>query len=133
MARLARRQRAGGRPGHPVRQAGGRGAAAGHRPRGELGWDAGPAAASWVFDGNTPEEAYRRVLRGIEDGDPAVLDAIEPPAIGPVAGYGQDDLVRDLGIGPGDTALPGAGSPYADAFTGGFLPDTERAAREHAG
>ena len=49
----------------------------------ELGRDAGQAAASWVFDGNTPEDAYQRVLRGIDDGDPAVLDAIEPPAIGP--------------------------------------------------
>ena len=53
----------------------------------ELGRDAGKAAASWVFDGNTPEEAYQRVLRGIEEGDPAVLDATEPPAIGPAAGY----------------------------------------------
>lgn len=46
----------------------------------ELGRTAGKAAAAWVFDGNTPEQAYRRVLRGIEEGDPAVLDAIEPPA-----------------------------------------------------
>jgi hypothetical protein len=30
----------------------------------ELGRDAGRAAAGWVFDGNTPEEEYRRVLRG---------------------------------------------------------------------
>ena len=99
----------------------------------ELGRDAGRAAATWVFDGNTPEEAYRRVLRGIEDGDPAVLDAIEPPAIGPAAGYGQDDLARDLGIAPGDPALPRAVSAYADAFTGSFWQDTERAARQHAG
>ena len=49
----------------------------------ELGRDAGKAAASWVFDGNTPEEEYQRVLRGIEEGDPAVLGATEPPAIGP--------------------------------------------------
>ena len=99
----------------------------------ELGRDAGQAAASRVFDGNTSEEAYRRVLRGIKDGDPAVLDAIEPPAIGPAAGYGQDDLARDLGIEPGGPALPRAVSAYADAFTGSFWQDTERAAREHAG
>ncbi|HUL25121.1 MAG TPA: hypothetical protein VLW44_05050 [Streptosporangiaceae bacterium] len=72
----------------------------------ELGRDAGKAAAAWVFDGNTPGEAYQRVLRGIVEGDPAVLDAIEPPAIGPGAGYDQDDLARDLGIQPGDRALP---------------------------
>lgn len=38
---------------------------------GKLGRDAGKAAASWTFDGSTPEGTYRRVLRGIEDGDPA--------------------------------------------------------------
>jgi hypothetical protein len=71
----------------------------------ELGRDAGKTAA-WVFDGNTPGEAYQRVRRGIDEGDPAVLDAIEPSAIGPGAGYDQDDLARDLGIEPGDRALP---------------------------
>ena len=38
---------------------------------GKLGRDAGKAVASWTFDGSTPEGTYRRVLRGIEDGDPA--------------------------------------------------------------
>ena len=99
----------------------------------ELGRDAGKAAAGWVFDGNTPEEEYQRVLRGIEEGDPAVLGATEPPAIGPGAGYDQDDLARDLGIEPADRALPRAVSAYAGAFTGAFWQETERAARDHAG
>jgi hypothetical protein len=33
---------------------------------GKLGRDAGKAAASWIFDGSTPEGTYRRVLRGIK-------------------------------------------------------------------
>jgi hypothetical protein len=99
----------------------------------ELGRAAGKTAAGWVFDGNTPEEAYRRVLRGIEEGDPAVLDATEPPAIGPAAGYTQDDLARDLGIEPADRGLPRAVSAYADAFTSAFWQETERAARDHVG
>ena len=99
----------------------------------ELGRDAGKAAASQVFDGSTPEEAYQRVLRGIDEGDAAVLDPIEPPAIGPAAGYTEDDLARDLGIEPGDRALPRAVPAYADAFTDSFWRETERAAREHAG
>ena len=49
----------------------------------EPGRDAGRSAATGAFDGNT----YRHVLRGIDEGDPAVLDAIEPSAIGPAAGY----------------------------------------------
>ncbi len=99
----------------------------------ELGRDAGKAAAGWVFDGSTPDEAYQRALRGIEDGDPAVLDAVGPPAIGPAAGYTEDDLARDLGIDPRDRALPRAVSAYADAFTGSFWKETERAARDHCG
>ena len=99
----------------------------------ELGRDAGKTAAGSVFDGNTPEEEYRRVLRGIDDGDPAVLDAIEPPAIGPAAGYDQDDLARDLGLDPADPALPDAVPAYADAFSESFWTEVERTAREHAG
>ena len=78
-----------------------------------------------------PRGGYRRVLRGIDEGDPAVLDAVGPPAIGPGAGYDQDDLARDLGLEPGDRALPRAVSAYADAFTGAFWPEAERAARDH--
>ena len=100
----------------------------------ELGRDAGKAAAQhWVSGGNTPGEEYQRVLRGIEEGDPAVLDAAEPPAIGPGAGYDSGDLARDLGIEPGDRALPRAVSAYAGAFTGAFWQEAERAARDHAG
>jgi hypothetical protein len=71
------------------------------------------------------------VLRGIEDGDPAVLDATEPRAIGPGAGYDQDDLASDLGLEPGDPALRTAASAYADAFADSFWTEVERAAREH--
>jgi len=99
----------------------------------ELGRDVGKAAAGWVFDGNTPEEEYQPVLRGIEEGDPAVLGATEPPAIGPAAGYDQDDLAHDLGIEPGDRALPRAVSAYIGAFTDAFWQETERTARDHAG
>ena len=42
----------------------------------ELGAEHGRDAASWFFDGNTTDATYRAVLRGIEDGDPAMLDTI---------------------------------------------------------
>jgi len=99
----------------------------------ELGRAAGKAAAGWVSGGSTPDEAYQRALRGIQDGDPAVLDAAGPPAIGPAARYTEDDLARDLGIDPRDRALPRAVSAWADAFTGAFWQETERAARDHCG
>ena len=99
----------------------------------ELGRAADKTAASWVFDGNTPKEEYQRVLRGIDEGDSAVLDATEPPAIGPAAGYDPGDLARDLGIEPADRGLPRAVSAYADAFTDAFWQETERTARDHVG
>jgi len=43
------------------------------------GAEAGRNAASWCTDGNTTLETYRAILRGIEDGDPAVLDAYRVP------------------------------------------------------
>jgi hypothetical protein len=49
------------------------------------------------------------------------------PAIGRAAGYAEDDLARDLGIDPRDRAVS------ADAFTGSFWQETERAARDHSG
>jgi hypothetical protein len=42
----------------------------------DLGAEHGRNAASWYFDGNTPQDAYAAVLRGLEDGDPAVLDTL---------------------------------------------------------
>jgi hypothetical protein len=51
-------------------------------------WVIGPPCGSATMNPrSSPDETYRRVLRGIDEGDPAVLDAIEPPAIGPGAGY----------------------------------------------
>jgi hypothetical protein len=66
----------------------------------EAGEAHGRAAGSWYFDGNTSEETYAAVLRGIEDGDPAVLDTF-PCA--PLSGEWADDptpesVLEDLGV-----------------------------------
>lgn len=42
----------------------------------ETGAENGRAAASWCFDGNTTRETYAAVLKGIEAGDPEVLDTL---------------------------------------------------------
>lgn len=39
----------------------------------------GRAAGSWIIDGNTSEAAARAILRGLADGDPAVLDMLPAP------------------------------------------------------
>lgn len=65
-----------------------------------LGYDAGMAAASWVFDGNTTDETYQRVLTGINDGDPAVMDMFNVPSLsGEFAGETTPrSLADELGI-----------------------------------
>lgn len=42
----------------------------------ERGKQDGLAAASWFFDGNTPDSSYVEVLKGIEDGDPMIMDSL---------------------------------------------------------
>jgi hypothetical protein len=66
----------------------------------DLGREHGRNAASWAFDGNTAEETYRRVLQGIEDGDPAIVDLYREPGLsGEFADdYTSSDLMFDLGI-----------------------------------
>ena len=48
----------------------------------------GRAAGSWVIDGNTPDETCARILGGIEEGDPEILDALPELRLGEWA----DDL-----------------------------------------
>lgn len=54
----------------------------------------GEAAASWVFDGNTPQETYQRVLKGLDDGDPAVYDSLRTPNLS--GEYADDPTPRTL-------------------------------------
>jgi hypothetical protein len=52
----------------------------------------GNNAASWFFSGDTSEYDYARILKGIEDGDPAVCDHLPAPRIG---GEFADDSTWD--------------------------------------
>jgi len=88
-----------------------------------LGYDAGKSAASWVFDGNTTRATYEWALKGIEEGDPEVLDSIGEYLQGftvirneDLQGYDFDELdeaVEDWDAGASD----------------GFWHEIERAAR----
>ena len=65
----------------------------------EIGREHGENAASWVTDGNTSEETYAALLRGIEDGDPMVLDMLPAPDLSGewADGYTPDRLSADVG------------------------------------
>jgi hypothetical protein len=99
----------------------------------ELGREAGRAAASWVFDGNTDRETYRAVLAGIEDGDPVVLDAYRVPDLsGEFAGeMTPRDLAAELDLDEGEDgdALDAACDAWLDAANEGFWHEVERVAR----
>jgi hypothetical protein len=60
----------------------------------------GKAAASWVFDGNTDKDTYRKVLQGIDDGDPEVMDGLYPGSLR--GGYTDRDILADAKWVPHD-------------------------------
>jgi len=97
----------------------------------EAGAEHGRSAASWFFDGNTDRETYAAVLRGLEDGDPAVLDTFPSS---PLSGEWADSptpasVLEDLGVDECDDAA----SDYLDAYESGFYEavshEIERVAR----
>jgi hypothetical protein len=102
----------------------------------KLGAEHGQNAASWSFDGNTPHETYVVALRGIREGDPAVLDRFNaPPGIG--SEYAIESLYYDLDLAyPPDRPTPAEASEIAqitEAFEqaeqDAFWAEVERAAR----
>lgn len=99
----------------------------------DIGRSHGTAAAQWAFDGNTGDEAYRRVLAGIEAGDPEVLDAYRPSDLS--GDYASGDLAREVGLdGPAedpDSDLAEACAAYCQAASEAFWREVERIAREH--
>jgi hypothetical protein len=118
------------------------------RKAANLGRAHGIGAASWYFDGNTTDATYRRVLDGIEAGDPEVLDTFPTDNMSGewADSYGESELLVDLGI----SAPPGYGHPersdsddeynaledavvgaYQDAFATAVHDEIERVARYH--
>lgn len=72
-----------------------------HARAAELGRQAGTAAASWYFDGNTDRATYRKVWQGLLVGDSLVLDTFTVPDLsGEWAGSETpQSLAAELGIG----------------------------------
>jgi hypothetical protein len=44
-----------------------------------IGREHGTSAATWVFNGNTPDDDYARVVRLADEGDPALYDMYREP------------------------------------------------------
>ena len=98
------------------------------------GREAGINAASWCYDGNTNPEWYAKVLRGIENGDPEILDGFRTPNL---SGEMADDptprsLAEDYGIGEDRSdVLDEICSAWEDAASMAFWDEIERICRSY--
>jgi hypothetical protein len=94
----------------------------------------GKAAASWVFDGNTTRETYARMLKGIDDGDPEVMDSVRTPSLSGEYGddYSEDDLMSDVGWVPNDGTdmRSDLAEQYNVEVSAAFWHEVERMARD---
>lgn len=54
-----------------------------------LGRVHGEKTASWFFDGNTSQETYERVHKGLQDGDPVIMDSLPSS---PLSGEWADQM-----------------------------------------
>src|ERR1700722_19121763 len=88
----------------------------------DIGRSHGTTAAQRALDGNTDDEAYRRVLARIEDGDTEILEAYRVPDLS--GDYISDDLARDLGhdrqADSYDADLGAASATYRQAASDAF-------------
>jgi hypothetical protein len=99
----------------------------------------GKAAASWVFGPEFSEGGYQRILAGLREGDPAVLDSLSPdsPRLvtdgGSEEGYTESALLHDAGWVPHDgTDLQDELiSQYQLESRAAFEHEVERLARDH--
>ncbi len=101
------------------------------------GLEDGTAAGSWVIDGNTSTDTAAAILRGLDDGDPAILDLLPSS---PLSGEYADGLLpRDVLGWYGLTedwnadGLSGIAAEvlnaYEDGYNEGVAHEVERSAR----
>lgn len=58
-----------------------------------LGEEHGRSAGTWVIDGNTSNETRSAIIRGYDEGDPAVMDLQPSPLSGE---WADDPTVKDV-------------------------------------
>lgn len=97
----------------------------------QAGYEAGKAAGSWLLDGNSTEDAARRLLDGIEDGDPAIMDAL--PCL-PFSGEWADgllsrDLLAEYDLDEEHDAADDVLRAFENAYLRGVVDEAVRSAR----
>ena len=95
----------------------------------------GRAAGSWVIDGNTPDETCARILRGIEEGDPEILDALPELRLGEWADDPTfEQILAEEGLDALDEdAADDLWLAYSDAWYAGMVEQAESDCRARIG
>jgi hypothetical protein len=95
------------------------------------GYEDGKAAGSWVVDGNTTSETAAKIVQGLMDGDPEIMDLI-PSA--PLSGEWADGLLpRDVldwyGLTEDADEADDVLTAYELGYSAGAVHEVERSAR----
>ena len=86
----------------------------------ENGKESGKAAGSWFFDpGNSSPTQARRIIQGIEDNDPEILDML--PDTNPLSGEWADgltekDVLSEVGVNENDDASEDVLIAFLDGY-----------------
>lgn len=85
------------------------------------GYNDGRVAGSWAVDGTTSNETCAALLRGMEEGDPVILDALPLPQVG--GEWAGDpnwaEILREEECADADDARGDLFEVYCDAFARG--------------
>ncbi len=100
----------------------------------DLGEQYGRSASTWLLDGNSTDEAAERLLRGILEGDPEIMDAL-PSA--PFSGEWADGptipgMLAEADVDDADELEPERSDELATAFEDGYGSGVQLGAEEEA-
>lgn len=98
------------------------------------GEDRGKAAASWILDGNSSEADAQRLLKGMQDGDPEILDQLPTFQFGEWAGDSINEVLDD--VSPAGRSAEDIGDDerdeLLDSYIDGFGMGVQTGAEETA-
>ncbi len=90
------------------------------------GHDRGLVSGSWVIDGNTNTDQAKRLLAGIADGHPEIMDMAPNPLSGEWAGESIPELSNEYDI---DLTDETNADEFEEGFSQGFWDQVETDAK----
>jgi hypothetical protein len=77
------------------------------------GQSAGHSSATWAFNGNTTQETLRHAIQMLDEGDPALYDYWDAPALSVSVRYSDDETPLGIAI---DAGWPGEDDDLSTAW-----------------